>query len=929
MIGYYGNVDYINYLAGMAALLSAYSAIILFHGSKPRSLFVWLALALLCLGMGEWSLGIEFSFASHDTVLRYSAFGFFIAGSIALFVTGIIHGPARMIVLPASLSIAAIAGNIAILKPEYRTFLVALVGISIASPITLALARQKSKTVCGASIGVALAVFSAILAVSLLHFNPFAAENMPLFTVRHPQTFWLHAGRLGGLLVTTICLWRYGIPEIANPHEQRFMRTFGLRGGLALIVIFALGFAIALSTGNREHQRIRNNLLARSRAIASTVDVEKLKILAGDASDMNRKEYWELKKAFAGFLADQTDISCPYMMALKTDGRMYFALSGDPEDPEKGWLPGLIYETPTPGMRHVLASGDPLVEGPYTDDWGSVISAYVPVKDDDGTTLSFVGLDMKANEAMSQLYSRRLAIIITNMLLSIIVIGFITGLRTIRRDAEALRASEGRLSATLRSIGDGTISTDVLGRVTNINTSAEKMTGWKAADALGKHISEIFSIFLAGTNTPAIIPVEAAIRENRIMELANHTVLMSADGSIRQIADSCAPIHDNEGTVLGAVLVFRDVTEEYRQRTAIQESRERFAQITDLSREIIWEINPDGLYTYINPACEALLGYKEDEIIGKLHYYDLHPEDDREEFRTETFEMINKKKIFHDFHNILQTKGGRNLDILTNGAPFFDAAGKYLGYRGSDRDITEIRQATDEAQAANKAKSEFLACMSHELRTPLNAIIGFSDMIVQKVFGENSPKYMEYAADIKSSGMHLLSLINDVLDLSKIESGKYILVRENVDITEIINDCFSLTRVTVDKKKLACTIAASKDIPKINVDSRAIKQVVLNLMSNAIKFTPEGGSITLSSSYNPDKKHVLISVKDSGIGIAAEAKEHIFEPFHQGSSMVSHTYGGTGLGLPISRNLIEMHGGEMTLESSPGHGTTVTIILPA
>ena len=373
----------------------------------------------------------------------------------------------------------------------------------------------------------------------------------------------------------------------------------------------------------------------------------------------------------------------------------------------------------------------------------------------------------------------------------------------------------------------------------------------------------------------------------------------------------------------------RILDEESRQRIIAQESRNRFMQISELNREIIWEVDPDGLYTYVSHACETLLGYKENEIVGKLYFYDLWPEEGREELRKMVFDTIARKGIFQDLRNVMVTRDGRHLDILTNGAPFFDAAGKYCGYRGSDHDITEINRATAQAEAANNAKSEFLAHMSHELRTPLNAIIGFSDMIVQRTFGENSPKYAEYAVDIKDSGLHLLSLVNDILDLSKIEAGKYVIVRESIDPAEIINDCFTLTRPSADNKKLACTIDISGSLPKIGADPRAIKQVIINLLSNAIKFTPAGGSITLSASHDPALRQVIVSIKDTGIGIPLDVQDQVFKPFSRGSSVISRSYSGTGLGLPISRNLVEMHGGHMTLESAPGHGTTISFTIPA
>jgi two-component system cell cycle sensor histidine kinase PleC len=234
------------------------------------------------------------------------------------------------------------------------------------------------------------------------------------------------------------------------------------------------------------------------------------------------------------------------------------------------------------------------------------------------------------------------------------------------------------------------------------------------------------------------------------------------------------------------------------------------------------------------------------------------------------------------------------------------------------------------AEAANRAKSEFLANMSHELRTPLNAINGFSEMMVAQMFGPlGDARYASYAQDILSSGQHLLALINDVLDMSKIEAGKMNLRFEPVRLDELAEDAVRLIKNRAETAGLGVVIE-TPNLPDVEGDYRALKQVLLNLLSNAVKFTPRGGRITLKAESRHDSMgdRVKISVRDTGIGIAPHDLARLARPFEQIESQQSKTQQGTGLGLALSKSLIEMHGGMLEIESQPGIGTTVSFLLP-
>jgi signal transduction histidine kinase len=242
-----------------------------------------------------------------------------------------------------------------------------------------------------------------------------------------------------------------------------------------------------------------------------------------------------------------------------------------------------------------------------------------------------------------------------------------------------------------------------------------------------------------------------------------------------------------------------------------------------------------------------------------------------------------------------------------------------------EAELIAARRASDEA---NQAKTRFLANMSHELRTPLNAIIGFAEALETAVFGPLAAKQAEYIGDIRRAGLHLLSLINDILDSAKVESGKYVLHETILSVPETATECLRQIGPQAAEKGIILALRLAKDLPGLYADERAFKQILLNLLSNAIKFTPPGGRAELLGNLTEDGRLVL-RVADTGIGIPPDDLERVLEPFYQVENPHVRHYAGTGLGLPLVRSLVELHGGTLTLESTLGRGTTVTLHYPA
>jgi signal transduction histidine kinase len=236
----------------------------------------------------------------------------------------------------------------------------------------------------------------------------------------------------------------------------------------------------------------------------------------------------------------------------------------------------------------------------------------------------------------------------------------------------------------------------------------------------------------------------------------------------------------------------------------------------------------------------------------------------------------------------------------------------------------ELGRLYEELEAASRHKSEFLATMSHELRTPLNAIIGFSQVLKQQMYGPLNERQADYIDDVLSSGQHLLNLINDILDLAKVEAGRMELQPSTFELPEILENAASMVRERATRQGIGLTVATDGSVGGMEGDERKVKQILFNLLSNAVKFTPSGGTVALVARATDEQ--VVISVRDTGIGISADDQEKIFEEFYQVGA--SRTQEGTGLGLALTRRLVELHHGELSVESEPGVGSTFTVTMP-
>jgi len=375
-----------------------------------------------------------------------------------------------------------------------------------------------------------------------------------------------------------------------------------------------------------------------------------------------------------------------------------------------------------------------------------------------------------------------------------------------------------------------------------------------------------------------------------------------------------------------------------RTRELLEEAVAR-EETTDLLRFVLENMpvlmnafDENGVCVAWNRECETVLGFSADEMIGNPRALELFVPDTA--YRERMAALWATKGDHRDWGWEHTGKDGRKLIVAwSNLSNTFSVDG--WATWGVGVDMTErkqlmkfLRSAKVEAELANRTKSEFLANMTHELRTPLNAIIGFSQVLERGIAGAVTDKQREYLKDIESSGNHLLGIISDILDLSKFELGAKEILDEQVDLAETISGSLRLVRDRLDTAGLTFQAQELKAVPLLRGDKRRLKQVLLNLLSNAIKFTNRGGSVTISGKTAEDGS-VRLEVTDSGIGMTPSDIKKSLTRFGQVESGLARNYEGTGLGLPISKCIMEAHGGKLEIESEHGVGTTVRLIFPA
>jgi PAS domain S-box-containing protein len=539
---------------------------------------------------------------------------------------------------------------------------------------------------------------------------------------------------------------------------------------------------------------------------------------------------------------------------------------------------------------------------------------------------------------------------------------------TARKAAEAALLKAGALQkAIFDSANFSSIATDAKGVIQIFNVGAERMLGYAAADVMNKitpaDISDPQEVIAraqalsAELGTPITPGFEALVfKASRGIEDIYELTYIRKDGSRFPAVVSVTALRDAQDAIIGYLLIGTDNTARKQAEEALLKAGALQKAIFDSANFSSIATDAKGVIQIFNVGAERMLGYAAADVMNKITPADIS--DPQEVIArakalsvelgtpiTPGFEALVFKasRGIEDIYELTYIrKDGSRFPAVVSVTALRDAHNAIIGYLliGTDNTARKaaaealhqaheaLRRSNAELAQASRLKDEFLANMSHELRTPLNAILGLSEALLEQVSGTLTPRQAKSITTISTSGQHLLSLINDILDLSKVEAGKLELHAEPLNVEEFCQSCLVFVRAQAMQKKIDVTFASDGRAAKFAADPKRFKQILVNLLTNAVKFTPEGGRIGLTVAMPEREDAVCFTVWDTGIGIGVEDQPKLFRSFTQIDSGLTRAQDGTGLGLALVAKLVELHGGGVALESEPGKGSRFTVTLP-
>jgi PAS domain S-box-containing protein len=503
---------------------------------------------------------------------------------------------------------------------------------------------------------------------------------------------------------------------------------------------------------------------------------------------------------------------------------------------------------------------------------------------------------------------------------------------TARKNAEeAVKASEARLRAIVEAEPECVKVVDRECRLREINAAGLRMIGAKSAEEMrGQLVLDLIDPRFHADY------VESLAKVFRGETTFQQFEIVSLDGTRRWMEQNAAPLFDpaRPGEVREMIAVTRDVTERVLMEQSAQRIRDQLQQAQRIANVGSWEWDFTTGELSWSEHCYRIVGWDPADGKPTLERFmrSVH-RDDRAKLEATIRAGLEEGASCDYDHRVVWPNGDVRV-VHQLGEVKRDASGRPVRMLGTTQDVTELWAARAEleasklrAEAANQAKSRFVASMSHELRTPLNAIIGFSELLLGDDASLSVDRRAEYARDINTSGKHLLSVINDILDVSRIEAGKVTLDEDEVSLQEIVDTTARMVRPRAEETGVTVELKLERGLPLVLADRRLLLQTLLNLASNAVKFTERGGRVEIAARIAA-AGGVEVAVSDTGIGMSAADVARVGEPFLQIDGRLARKFEGTGLGLIIAKRLTEMHGATLAIESELGVGTTMTVRLP-
>ncbi len=496
---------------------------------------------------------------------------------------------------------------------------------------------------------------------------------------------------------------------------------------------------------------------------------------------------------------------------------------------------------------------------------------------------------------------------------------------------QTLRKAEREYRAIIDSVSDIIFELNAEGEILFLNETWPRITGFEIEQCMHRNLFDMLHPQDQDEQKSAfkqlVIGKRPAYRA--------FTRLRTSNGVYHAAELAMSMLRQDETRRLRVVGTITDVEDRRRTERALTEAEKKYRTIVENAAGGIYQVTPEGHFLSVNPAYARILGYDSPDHVMKrvrnAHEQLYRMPRERARFIRE----LEQKGLVQGFEAEMLTRQGHYIWVNENARAVRDDDGNILYYEGSLENITQRKEAelkmTDamlQSDLANRAKSEFLANMSHELRTPLNAIIGFSEIIRNEVYGKiEQRQYWEYAKDIHDSGKHLLRIISDILDVSRIDAGDRQLNESTIDMNYLVQSCLDFVGIKMADAQLHVNNVSLNHVPNLVGEELAIKQCLLNILSNAMKFTQAGGSITISDEVDSDGR-LRLSVTDTGIGLDDDEIEKALSPFGQVETALSRATSGAGLGLTLVTSLMRLHGGHLELVSQKGIGTTATLVFP-
>jgi PAS domain S-box-containing protein len=500
------------------------------------------------------------------------------------------------------------------------------------------------------------------------------------------------------------------------------------------------------------------------------------------------------------------------------------------------------------------------------------------------------------------------------------VMGGVTIFADISRQVELereIKAQHRYLQDVMRSLPDGVVTTDADLHITGWNEAATRITGRERKEALGLSCREVFGRKVAQMLERMLQTAPSSLRQEDLSRTEQKAKLALFNGTSIPIGFNISPISSEGGEILGGIIVFRNIQERLNQRRQLVHQRRYLSQVLDLAPYGIFTVDDDLHIRTFNQAAERLTGIAASDAIGRPYADVLQIDEGRDK---------------DPLPGLVETRGETarvRLWLINDEGKRFP-----VRYSAAVLDAVDTQPASaivifqdiSDVVAAERTKNEFISMVSHELRTPLTSIRGFVTALLDERAGALNDRQRRFLSISREQSDLLLSLINDLLDLTKIESGKLELSDNRITVADLADHAIAVIRPMAQDKEQHLSLQVTADLPPLWADENHILQVLQNLLSNAVKFTPRKGTITLRVTREGDE--ICFMVEDNGVGIPLEEQERIFEPFYQVENIQTRAAGGTGLGLPIVKRILEAQGGRVALESKPGVGSTFYAYIP-